>query len=87
MAGAQSGARQPLSPSSQGAIHWCSVPGLAAPAVRPHADLVLCFGSDRFLVGWLPVVFSLSCTDEKPPFCCEGQTMNAWLIYSVTWLY
>lgn len=72
--------RRHLSPSSQGT----SVTGTA---LRPHADLVLCFGSDRFPVGWLPVVFSLSCTDENSPFCCEGQTMNAWLIYSVTWLY
>lgn len=46
-------------PSSQGT----SLTGRPRP--RPHADLVLCFGSDRFPVGWLPVVFSLSCTDES----------------------
>lgn len=58
-------------------FHVLSVPKrLGGLFPWPHADLVLCFGSDRFLVGWLPVVFSLSCTDENSPFCCEGQTMH-----------
>lgn len=82
--GVQCGARRscPLLPGR----HHCFVPELP-PQPEGRTDLVLCFGSDRFPVGWLPVVFSLSCTDENAPFCCEGHTMNAWLIYSVTWLY
>lgn len=54
--------------------YLCPAPGWLL--LRPHNDLLLCFGSDRFPVGWLPVVFSLSCTDENSPFCCEGQTMH-----------
>lgn len=46
-----------------------SAQGQPAPFLWPHADLLLCFGSDRFPVGWRPVVCSLSCTDENSPFC------------------
>lgn len=65
---------------SRAGQHLCplAVTGVLCPSPthRPHADLLLCFGSDRFPVGWLPVVFSLWCTDENSPFCCEGQTMH-----------
>lgn len=63
-------------PSLPGSIVLCAPKLLAGLFLWPYADLVLCFGSDRFPVGWLPVVFSLSCTDENSPFCCEGQTMH-----------
>lgn len=47
---------------------WC--------AHAPYTDLALFSGSDRSPVGWHPVVCSLSCTDEKAPCRCEGQTMH-----------